>query len=232
MASRESEGVWPVLLLVCLAGAISFVAFGFGAVNAMAAAGSAPSAPAGDSAAVARVQDARERLGDLLAENEALADSMDDSAGRAEGRPEDPGPATGAFLDSPRARAAEQTGALAEAERRARAISDSIRQGRSIDASRLYGGEGGGGGEPQWVECVEDAVILQPQGLRVDLTDLEDGADAFQQTLRRAEYVVFLVRPGGFAAFVEGRRLAEANGVRFGFEPVDADLVLRYGGAS
>jgi hypothetical protein len=217
------------VLLVCLTGAISFVAFGFGALNATAEAEDRSIGTEMDSALLARLQAARHSLFELLAGIVALESSATLTYSNA--HQTDELPADAQSVDSLGQHLARSRTDLAGLSDRVRVLSDSIEAARSVDASKLFGLVGGGP-PPQWIECTDLGVVLQPQELRFDLAALEGDPEAFQRAARRAEYVVFLVRPSGYAAFMHARRLTEEAGVGFGFEPVDQNVVLRYGGDS
>jgi hypothetical protein len=85
-----------------------------------------------------------------------------------------------------------------------------IEEKRSVVVGQIYGGIGSGE-KPQWVECIKEGVILQPQGRRIDLAGLNN-SPALLQAIRQTGYVVFLVRPQGFEAFQHARALAIARG--------------------
>ncbi len=80
---------------------------------------------------------------------------------------------------------------------------------------------------PFWLECVKDAVVIQPQGQRFSVAQLQKKEAAFVSAVRD-RYVVLLVRPDGFASFDAARSLAEAGAQSMGYEPVDADVEIEY----
>jgi hypothetical protein len=102
-----------------------------------------------------------------------------------------------------------------------------IEEKRSVVVGQIYGGIGSGE-KPQWVECIKEGVILQPQGRQIDLAGL-NSFPALLQAIRQKGYVVFLVQPQGFEAFQLARALAISQGAKVGYEPVDEKWVLRFG---
>ncbi|MGH9199112.1 MAG: hypothetical protein ACRD1T_25705, partial [Acidimicrobiia bacterium] len=116
---------------------------------------------------------------------------------------------------------------ITQAEREAERLHGQVEQAQGVPASALYG-KRGLGKNPQWVECTEAGAVLQPQGQRFTLEELNQSSEAFGQAIKEKGYVVFLVRPGGFEAFVLARASAAAQEVKFGFEPVDEAWVLKF----
>jgi len=97
-----------------------------------------------------------------------------------------------------RARIAQLNTSIADAERQAHA--QAAREVR----------------EPQLVECVKDAVILQPQQVRIPMAVLNNGTLA---TAIRRVGVHFVVRRDGFATFMVARGIARGVGTLVISEP-------------
>lgn len=125
------------------------------------------------------------------------------------------------------ARLAEDRRQSAEADHKADELRREIREKKTLfDPDRLFAGRDPGE-KPQWVECVKGAVILLPQGERIPIEGLKT-APVFAQAMP-GRFVVFLVRPDGFAAFASARAAAEENGAkRLGYEPIDRNWQLKY----
>jgi uncharacterized phage infection (PIP) family protein YhgE len=85
----------------------------------------------------------------------------------------------------------------------------------------------GSGEDPQYVECLKDGVVLRPQGQQIALEQLKKKSPAFLQGIHR-DFVVFLVRPQGFASFRAAHSLAAEKGLKVGYRPVEELVVVRY----
>jgi hypothetical protein len=70
---------------------------------------------------------------------------------------------------------------------------------------------------PQLVECVQGAVILQPQHTQIPVADLRGGAFLAAMIGRGAN---FLVTPDGIDSFLAARAIARAAGITVGYEPI------------
>jgi hypothetical protein len=133
----------------------------------------------------------------------------------------------GASASDPRGELDQLRHALADADRTAADLQPRIADARSVDVTRIYG-RAADGGDPQYVECVEGAVILQPQAQRITVAELEGRSPAFVAAVQAKGYAVLLVRPNGFASFKATRRVTEAVGAKLGHEPVETTLSLRF----
>jgi hypothetical protein len=78
----------------------------------------------------------------------------------------------------------------------------------------------GSGQNPQFVECVKDAVVLQPQGQSFTLDQLKKKSAEFVQAIHR-DFVAFGVRPEGFQSFNAAHALVVAKGLKVGYRPVE-----------
>ena len=112
-----------------------------------------------------------------------------------------------------------------------------------------YEGPNGTFRRPIYVECVENEVILQPEGVRISRDDLRPPYGpgnplAAALALRRDHFVrlhpnegqsrdtepypLLLVRPDGLLMYDRARKAIEAGDFDFGFELVEADWKLKY----
>lgn len=220
-----------ILLLICLAAALSFVSFGFGLINLA-------SAKQGTSqdrqlqaeldqkmAQLIQGQQTFERLRkaneDLAGEVETKKTALAKQAGEQQQQAQD--------LSALERRLQEVREQIAHEERTAQDLRRRISDKTSVSVGQIYG-RTGSGKVPQWVECVKGGVVLQPQGERIGLDALKQKSSTFMQAIRHKGYVVFLVRPQGFEAFQEARQLAAGERVTLGYEPVDEEWVLNFGG--
>ncbi len=170
----------------------------------------------------ANLKKARQQLAALLAQAQSLAQQVAERTGRLAGEQQQTTQAQ-AELDR---RITEARRQLQEAERKIEELKKKIDDRKFVDPLRIFGGSGSVK-NPQWIECVRDAVVLQPQGERITVEQLKNKSSSFTQTARRS-YLVFLIRPQGFDSFEQARELAQSQGAKFGFEPVDDNWALRY----
>jgi predicted RNA binding protein with dsRBD fold (UPF0201 family) len=89
-----------------------------------------------------------------------------------------------------------------------------------VDPADLFSANASGR-NPQWIECVQDGVVLLPQRQKVATEAVKKKDRALVQALRRG-FTVFLIRPQGFESFRAARAVAEELGIEIGFEPYDA----------
>ena len=116
---------------------------------------------------------------------------------------------------------------VAEADRREEEIRGEIHDKKTLFDPRRIFGAGKTGDRPQLVECVQGGVLLVPQGERISVGNL-GSAPSFIQAVN-GRYVVFLVRPTGYDAFVSARTAAEQHGAtHLGYEPIGQDWQLKY----
>lgn len=81
--------------------------------------------------------------------------------------------------------------------------------------------------DPQFVECTEGKIVLQPQNVSISTADLARFASHLG-TDSNLECVCFLIRPDGFTSFEEARKVVRGKGVNFGYQPVDANRTIIY----
>lgn len=101
---------------------------------------------------------------------------------------------------------------------------------------------------PIYIECRSDAIILQPEGIRLTVDDFRgplDPSNPLASALRSANefyaenalsgqgpvgepYPFFLVRPDGVVAYAVARAALRSWGSEFGYELVDQDWNLKY----
>ena len=101
---------------------------------------------------------------------------------------------------------------------------------------------------PIYIECRSDAVILQPEGIRLTVSDFYgplDPANPLASALRSANeffaenalagqgpvgepYPFFLVRPDGVITYAVARTALRSWGSEFGYELVEQDWNLKY----
>jgi len=101
---------------------------------------------------------------------------------------------------------------------------------------------------PIYIECRSDAVILQPEGIRLSVADFQgplDPSNPLAAALRSANeffaenalagqgpmgepYPFFLVRPDGVVAYAVARSALRSWGSEFGYELVEQDWNLKY----
>ncbi len=110
-----------------------------------------------------------------------------------------------------------------------------------------YQGPYGTTRRPIYIECQQDAVILQPEGIRLGPQDFE-GPITHENPLARAvrsireywanqtgplrpeeePYPLLLVRPDGIAAYYAAREALQAWGSEFGYELIEQDWKLKF----
>lgn len=233
MSASDTEHGLPMLgLLSSLAVALAFLSFSFGAVNAASARRPTtlpPPPPAAPAAERAALDATLARLQSEIAALERELVALQDKAAQVDGGRQR---AQAAAADLER-RLADLRRRVADEERRARSLEKAIDDARAVPVARLYGRSGGAGSEPQWAECVDGAVVLQPQGTRLTVDELKGGGAALLEAARRTNHVVFLIRPSGYPALLQARAVVERESdVKVGFEPVDEGWALRFGGSS
>jgi len=101
---------------------------------------------------------------------------------------------------------------------------------------------------PIYIECLSDAVILQPEGIRLTVADFYgplDPSNPLAAALRSANeyfadnalagqgpvgepYPFFLVRPDGVVSYAVARAALRSWGSEFGYELVEQDWKLKY----
>jgi hypothetical protein len=101
---------------------------------------------------------------------------------------------------------------------------------------------------PIYIECLEDSVVIQPEGVTLNLRDLSgppDPGNPLAAALRAAReyiagagvaaggqspdpYPLLIVRPQGIKSYVFARRAIESWGADFGYELVNAEMELAY----
>jgi len=94
---------------------------------------------------------------------------------------------------------------------------------KSVDVGQLYGRSEES--NTQYVECTKAGVVLQPQDMMISLSSLKK---EFKNSIKKANCVVFLVRPGGFGSFIKSREIVEERKIKIGYEPVDSSWQLKY----
>lgn len=235
-ATNNAEGWVIVILLGALAVSVNLISFGLGFVNLVSGEQAPPPPPTEQAPAVTARPD--DRTGDLVAlvakaraqlermrreEAELLAEVQ-----RMRANAHAPAlPASPAIREEESARrVAELKERIAELERQKRNLLQRIEDRKGVDANSLFPGRERAR-KPQWVECVAETAVLQPQGQQFTLADLKSGGAAFAKAITTG-YVVFLVRPTGFQSFYEGRKIALQHNLAFGYEPVDAGWKLRF----
>jgi predicted RNase H-like nuclease (RuvC/YqgF family) len=102
-------------------------------------------------------------------------------------------------------------------------LKNAIEDKQKIDVTKL----GGSMKNPQYVECLDGAIVLQPQGDRISIQAIKGSDSKFVAAVRRRE-VFFLVRPNGFESFDAALASAEKVGATVGYEPVDADWPVKF----
>ncbi|GAB6186386.1 hypothetical protein [Thermopirellula anaerolimosa] len=111
-----------------------------------------------------------------------------------------------------------------------------------------YLGKHGTARRPIYLECRDDAIILQPEGIRFVLSDflgplgpgnpLDAALRAAREYLVRSGrvdptqegdvYPLLLVRPDGIEAFYAARAALTSWGTEFGYELIEADWTIAY----
>jgi len=102
-------------------------------------------------------------------------------------------------------------------------LKTAIEDKQKMDVTKL----GGSMKNPQYVECRDGDVVLQPQGDRISVASIKGSDSKFVAAVRKRE-VFFLVRPAGFDSFFAARTAAENLGATIGYEPVDADWPVKF----
>jgi predicted RNase H-like nuclease (RuvC/YqgF family) len=112
---------------------------------------------------------------------------------------------------------------LSAADETIKELKNAIEDKQKMDVTKL----GGSMKNPQYVECVDGEVVLQPQGDRIKIQAIKGSDSKFVAAVRRRE-VFFLVRPSGFDSFDAARAAAQNLGATIGYEPVDADWPVKF----
>ncbi len=137
---------------------------------------------------------------------------------------------------------------LASAERSLEAAQTAARQRKPSYAIIPYEGPSGTRRRPIYIECTTDAVVIQPEGIRLTADDFRGPLrkdNPLAATLRAIEaywdrsglidaqggqrpYPLLLVRASGVAAYAAAREAIAAWGSDFGYELIDDDWQLSY----
>src|SRR5690606_31503589 len=111
-----------------------------------------------------------------------------------------------------------------------------------------YEGPNGTHRKPIYIECRADAVLLQPEGIRLLPNDFDEPlgpGNPLASAVRAARehlamrrpghitpenepYPLLLVRPDGIAAYYKARAALESWGSNFGYELIDGDWKLDF----
>jgi hypothetical protein len=231
MKSMETEGWSMLVLLGCFVVVVTFISLAFGAMNLFEpVTNPEPQTPPQvppkqNDTEVARGRETTTWLRNL---NRTLEEKLKEQRANVARLHEGlPGPAEDDLsanqqVDALRAK-------IDERRQRIDALRMQIEEAKFVPVAKLYGKASGFGKEPQWVECVEKAILLQPQGRRIALEELDKSPETFLKVVRQFGYVVFLVRSNGFESFVKARRLTEKQeGVQVGYEPIDIAWGLKF----
>ncbi|MBL7040049.1 MAG: hypothetical protein ISR77_15535 [Pirellulaceae bacterium] len=87
---------------------------------------------------------------------------------------------------------------------------------------------------PVYVECLAEGATIQPENTLFSASPNEQERQAFLKAAKRTGYVLFLIRPSGFASFGQYRDLVlsdrgdSGKSIDFGYEPVNQDWKLIY----
>ena len=128
-----------------------------------------------------------------------------------------------------------------------------LKSARQLAASRRgtyqlvpYTGSRGTTRRPIYVECVDDAVIIQPEGVRFEADDFvltrnignplaaalravrEYWLKTAGETQRGEPYPLLVVRPGGESAYAACRQALRSWDDEFGYELIASDVTLSY----
>jgi hypothetical protein len=147
-------------------------------------------------------------------------------------------------------REAERLNQLIEESRKSIAsLQDAANREPTSYALVPYEGPNGTFRRPIYIECVKDAIILQPEGVRIPAEDLRSPVGAgnpLAAALRATRdhlvqlypkegqgrdtepYPLLLVRPDGLFMFDRARQAIEAGDFELGFELVEQDWKLKY----
>jgi predicted RNase H-like nuclease (RuvC/YqgF family) len=120
-------------------------------------------------------------------------------------------------------RAADINRQLDAADQTIKELKASIDDAHKLDVSRL----GGSMRNPQYIECIDGEIVMQPQGDRISIQAIKGSDSKFVAAVRHRE-VFFLVRPAGFKSFDAALAAAQNLGATVGYEPVDAGLPVKF----
>jgi hypothetical protein len=112
---------------------------------------------------------------------------------------------------------------LDAAEENIKEVKTAIEDKQKMDVTKL----GGSMKNPQYVECQDGEIVLQPQGDRISIQSIKSADSRFTGAVRRRD-VFFLVRPTGFKSFEAALAAAQNLGATVGYEPVDADWPIKF----
>ncbi len=134
---------------------------------------------------------------------------------------------------------------LLEAEEQLKQKLDKPDGDKPIFAIIPYAGPNGTHRRPIYLECVEDGIKIQPEGIALSLVDLEppygpgNPLDAALRTIRTqfapanhaitsTAYPLLIVRPSGIRTYAMARAAMSGWDDQFGYELVGEDLELTY----
>lgn len=138
--------------------------------------------------------------------------------------------------------------AIAQAQQRVTDSQQAAQQQTKSYAIIPYEGPNGTRRRPIYLECREDAVILQPEGIRLGARDFEgelgpgNPLDAALRAIREylltqkaiatdgteEPYPLLLVRPDGIVAYYAARAAMKSWGTEFGYELIGGDWQLQF----
>jgi len=167
---------------------------------------------------VADLENLKRRLRDVTEE-------IAHEKGRLQELADSPESALGDAVDSLRRFSAQEDGHITELEN---AIRDRRATDDRFDVRSIMKGTGRFA-NPLFAECRSDQVLLYPAGAAIGEHSLSSG-NPFAEYAGVNDGIVFLVRPSGFDVFTMALSKARERGFRIGYEPVDADWRLDYGG--
>ena len=225
-ASENSVDVLP--LLCCLVGAVAFVCFGISATRIADPDSLEPSELQTWEHWVQQAKEEIVRLSDSLQflnqANHGLNQQVDRKEEKLTLFQQDNLAGTsdyGQEMERIRERLSKERQEILE-------LQGKLSESECVDVASAYNGAGGELGRPQFVECVKDTVLLQPQGRAIPSSEISAASHEFLDGIGSTGYVVFCVRPNGFESFVKARSIAEENEIAIGYEPINENWTLRF----
>ncbi|MEX0611056.1 MAG: hypothetical protein WD738_04280 [Pirellulales bacterium] len=138
---------------------------------------------------------------------------------------------------------------IAETREEVKTVKEQLKSEKRTYALIPYEGPNGTFRRPIYIECCKDALILQPEGVRITRDDLYPpfgAGNPLASALRAARdyfvrlhpqegqsrdtepYPLIVVRPEGLHMYDRARRAIESSDMEFGFELAEADWELKY----
>ena len=267
--TRSALPLFPFLAVsMCMAGALATLVYGYDRLGQQrtieAARFNANQSQVDDAVAeretldwrITQLQQSRDKTQEQLAEKQAELSHVEDHLRRLRQQAEQLRLAAEEFQQKGGMRSQQSENTKAELERLRRAIAAAERELQQKDRAQRdrpvtysvvpYVGPNQTKRRPIYIECRNDAVVIQPEGIALSDRDFEPplgpgnplaaSIRAYSEHLALAgftgettrPYPMLLVRPDGIVAYYAARAALESWGTEFGYELVGADWKLDF----